>query len=125
MTVKKGQRFEDVRAEDGTRVLEVDYVYRDVARDEQRVRCRVVRDTRPDVDSRASTTVALKRLLSPALFERVPQCTCDGWCKGRRYTCKGCGRFVPFCFGGAGDGPASEHCDDCWVKAQDAEAAGA
>ena len=37
MTVKKGQRFEDVRAEDGTRVLEVDYVYRDVARDEHEI----------------------------------------------------------------------------------------
>lgn len=33
----------------------------------------------------------------------------------RRYRCKWCKRWVPWCFGAADDLPL--HCDDCWVKA--------
>lgn len=39
--------------------------------------------------------------------------TCD--CKGRRWTCKGCKRFVPWCNGGhAGDPETDDLCDQCW-----------
>lgn len=70
--VKPGQRFRDVRveAEGATRVLEVNYIYYDAGRAEHRVRCRVAKDTRIDVDQRESTTVALRRLLSPVFYER-------------------------------------------------------
>jgi hypothetical protein len=34
------------------------------------------------------------------------------YCEGRRFSCPGCLRFVPECFGAADDIP--EVCDDCW-----------
>lgn len=51
----------------------------------------------------------------------VSGCTCDGSCKGKRYTCKRCKRFVPYCFGGAGDGSdVTDHewCTDCWTQSE-------
>lgn len=46
----------------------------------------------------------------------APICQCDGFCKGRRYTCPGCLRFVPYCFGAADD--LGHLCDNCWVVAR-------
>jgi hypothetical protein len=37
-------------------------------------------------------------------------------CKGQRYTCRGCKRFVPYCFGA--DDELPNHCDDCWGRWQ-------
>jgi hypothetical protein len=54
-------------------------------------------------------------------------CTCGGSiCRGdrggtRRYTCRRCKRFVPYCFG-ATDGSGSERdlwCDDCWALTEE------
>jgi hypothetical protein len=47
---------------------------------------------------------------------------CDGYCKGRRYTCARCKRFVPYCFGGAGDTEKADDrwCDDCVAQVEDA-----
>lgn len=52
-----------------------------------------------------------------------PRCTCGGKiCRYRKngerdkrfnYTCRGCKRRVPWCFGAADNMP--NHCDDCWV----------
>lgn len=40
--------------------------------------------------------------------------TCD--CKGMRWTCKGCKRFVPFCNGGhSDDAILDDLCDQCAV----------
>lgn len=39
-------------------------------------------------------------------------------CKGRRYTCPRCLRFVPWCFGASGGHP--ELCDDCWAHVEGA-----
>jgi hypothetical protein len=33
------------------------------------------------------------------------------FCRGRRYTCPGCRRFVPYCYGAADE--HAELCDDC------------
>jgi len=44
-------------------------------------------------------------------------CQCDGYCKGRRYTCPGCRRFLPFCYGAADE--FAELCDDCACVAKD------
>ena len=38
-------------------------------------------------------------------------------CQGKRYTCRRCKRFVPFCFGAADDCP--EVCDDCAAQIKD------
>lgn len=53
-------------------------------------------------------------------------CSGPNGCRGRRYTCKRCKRFVPFCNGGAGDssgGVDHQWCDTCWaqVRAQEDE----
>lgn len=55
------------------------------------------------------------RLKGP--FPPAPGCQGMGnqlvacYCKGRRYTCPGCLRFVPYCYGAADE--FSELCDDC------------
>lgn len=47
-------------------------------------------------------------------------CLCGGGiCEGtqdkpsKRYTCEGCDRSVPWCFGASDNMPM--HCDDCWA----------
>jgi hypothetical protein len=51
-------------------------------------------------------------------YPPAPQCNagkyaCSADCKGRRFSCPVCYRFVPACFGAAdGQGDA---CDDCYV----------
>jgi len=47
-------------------------------------------------------------------------CLCGGGiCEGtqdkssKRYTCRGCDRSVPWCFGASDNMPF--HCDDCWA----------
>jgi len=45
-------------------------------------------------------------------IKRRPGALTRCFCLGRRYTCPGCLRFVPWCFGAADDAP--ELCDDCW-----------
>lgn len=42
----------------------------------------------------------------------VVPCCCGGDCRGRRYTCPRCLRFVPECFGAADE--LDEVCDDCF-----------
>lgn len=64
-----GERFREVRTDAVERVLEVLYTWRDAGRDEVRARCRVVRDSRGE--GRGQTTVSVRRLTSPAFFERV------------------------------------------------------
>lgn len=59
---------------------------------------------------------------SPALYKevRLDLCNCGGaTCENDRsvYLCKGCSRWVPWCYGGADDLP--EHCDDCWAEAHE------
>lgn len=105
----RGRKFLDLRAraKGRRRDLVALYVWHDPVRG-PRVRCRVVGETR-------QVLIAQARLLNPRMYEEVPTCTCDGWCRGRRYTCAGCKRFVPYCFGGVDDGPAHELCDDCWT----------
>lgn len=34
-------------------------------------------------------------------------------CEGEFYTCRGCKRRAPWCFGASDDMP--DHCDDCWA----------
>ena len=41
------------------------------------------------------------------------------FCGGRRYTCSGCRRFVPECFGAADAHP--ELCDDCAARRAELE----
>lgn len=54
----------------------------------------------------------------PRYVGPAPKCT-NGtrrypcYCRGRRYTCPGCLRFVPWCYGAADDAP--ELCDECWA----------
>lgn len=57
-------------------------------------------------------------------------CTC-GYCLSkdgkrilRTYSCAGCARRVPWCYGGGGDADdMPEHCDDCWLEAHPQEGA--
>lgn len=65
-----GERFREVRTDGVVRVLEVLYTWRDAGRDLVRARCRVVEDSRLD-EGRGQTTVSVRRLTSPAFFERV------------------------------------------------------
>lgn len=37
-------------------------------------------------------------------------------CQGKRYTCRRCKRFVPYCFGAADTCP--EVCDDCAAQVE-------
>lgn len=39
-------------------------------------------------------------------------------CRGREYRCIGCGRWRPWCEGGADDTAASAQCDRCWNAAE-------
>ena len=40
----------------------------------------------------------------------------DGTARKVRYKCRGCRRWVPWCFGAADNLP--HHCDDCWTPPQ-------
>lgn len=60
-------------------------------------------------------------------FPPAPKCADVGalypntcFCSGRRYTCPGCRRFVPWCFGSADE--HAELCDDCACVARDRDA---
>jgi hypothetical protein len=62
-------------------------------------------------------TTAPFRLKGP--FPPSPGCQGMGstllgacYCHGRRYTCPGCLRFIPFCYGAADEHAA--YCDDCY-----------
>lgn len=51
---------------------------------------------------------------------RLDLCNCGGsMCEDDQsvYHCKGCDRWVPWCYGGADDLP--DHCDDCWAEAHE------
>lgn len=55
------------------------------------------------------------------MIDEIVQCSnpTECYCKGRRWCCPRCKRFVPECFGAADD--LFHLCDDCYVAVKEEE----
>lgn len=55
-------------------------------------------------------TLKIKQRIESGMY-----CNCRAKiCKGRRWTCRGCKRFVPYCNGSHAGDSSDDLCDQCW-----------